>query len=558
MEVPQYNQNVGVEGGEVPSGKITPLGPEAVPTAQLEAGINAGQKVSQVAGYAARALVYQKRLQARTDAYDRAAKYAQGIDQVLNGPNGLLQTQGSNAIGILHGKPLPDGEVGPSELDPNSYLGQERKLRETALNGVSAGEKVYVERLLNSHNDVAFNAVLKHEAQQTKQYRLGTAQALVSSNANMFAADPSSPGAQALLTHSQQIMSGAMSNAGVPPEELPIHQLKVGDQFAQAMVQRNLDDHPDVAKSALDEMHSKGQISEAMYGTLKARVEGKWLDMRTNAVADQVLKDPANINADLTVNFGTAEAQVKHLVSTLPAPDQTKIIDAVHQRIARQNAAVAQKRQEDERNVATEMMQAQRNGVPAEQAYDQFIKKRDFMTEQDRQSAEKLFQQVYTRDPQALDKIMQTQTPDQKLAWDWVQKIAQQKFGKNAAVLPGDDQSGVKTPLADAFVAEMKHKYLGKSPAEIRQAVTTELKDQPTTPGWAWAEKIGLHWGENQKPQWQIDRDVHNMELDKRAALIQKYGAPLISESEAFLKKNNKRATPEDIAAVAEQAKRGR
>ena len=550
MIVPEYNEEVSKQDIGVPTAHVESEGPGASSAGIYEAEAGIGKAVEGVGNDVAKYLVYQQRIAARQDGYDRASKYAQGLDVALNGENGLLTKQRGDAVGILHGKsavvPAEQGQ-GPAQLDPNSYIGQESKLREKALAGLSGQEAANVSRLIDSHNNVAFNAVVKHEAQQTKLAQIDTVNGLVAASANTFSMDPSAPASQKLLQEAQAARTTLAQQHGEDADTVSMRGLKVGDTFAKAMVDRNIETKPDLARNALEQMHSSGQVSEEQYGLLKSKVDGKWLDMKKSAVADQVLNNPANSDAGVA-NFGRVEAQAKQLVSTLPAGEQEHVLDEVHKQAERRNAAFEQNKKLADQKFSNDVLNAQKQGVPPENAYDSLIKKGSFIDNNDRAEKEKLFQAVYTKDPTAMDKIMQTQTPDQKLAWDWVNKVADAKFRSNAAdVLPGDEASGVKTNLRGAFVEEMKRKYMGKSPAEIRAGVIEDSKDIVTQPGWFWDTK---------KPKWQLTRDANDLDLDKRAAVIGKYGELMTSTAEAHLKNNGKQARPEDIANLIEQAKK--
>jgi hypothetical protein len=549
MIVPEYDQKVGVDDIGVPAAHVESMGPgsSGVQIAEAEAGL--GNTVEGVGGDMAKYIVWQQRNAARADGYDRINGYALNQDQALNGDGGLLTKQRGNAVGITHGKDLPPGQQGPTDLDPNSYIGQESKWREKALAGLSPGSQEYTEVLrgLDSHRAVGFNAVVKHEAQQAKLSDIDKTDTFIAGNANTFSTDPSSPASQKLLQAAQDARTDLSRRQGEDADTTNARGLAVGDQFAKAMVDRNIELKPDLARDALEKMHSAGQVSEDTYGVLKSKVDGKWLDMRKYQVADQVLNNPANSDAGVA-NFGRVEAAAKQMVSTLPLPQQEHILDEVHKQAERRNAAFEQNKNLADQKFSNSVLDAQRQGVPPENAYDSLIKKGSFIDNNDRAEKEKLFQAVYTKDPSAMSKIMTTQTPDQKLAWDWVEKVATAKFKSSASeVLPGDEASGVKTNLRGAFVEEMKRQYMGKSPAEIRAGVMDAVKDVVTDPGWMWDTK---------KPKWQLTRDAHDLDLDKRAKLSSKYGDLMVNTAQAFLEKNNKQARPEDIAALVEQAKK--
>lgn len=547
MIVPEYEEQVGKQDIATPTAHVESEGPGASAAGIYEAEAGIGKAVEGVGNDVAKYLVYQQRIAARQDGYDRASRYAQGLDVALNGENGLLTKQRGAAIGIVHGKNLPAGQQGPTDLDPNSYIGQEAKLREQAMKGLSGQEAANVSRLIDSHNNVAFNAVVKHEAQQSKLAQIDTVNGLVAASANTFSMDPNAPESQKLLQQAQVARTTLSQQHGEAADTTSMRGLAVGDEFAKAMVNRNIETKPDLARNALEDMHSKGQLSEDQYGILKAKVDGKWLDMKKSAVADQVLNNPANSDAGVA-NFGRVETQAKQLVSNLPAGEQEHILDEVHKQAERRNAAFEQNKKLANQKFSNDVLNAQRQGVPPEDAYDSLIKKGSFIDANDRAEKEKLFQSVYTKDPTAMDKIMTTQTPDQKLAWDWVNKVADAKFkSSSSAVLPGDEASGVKTNLRGAFIEEMKRKYMGKSPAEIRAGVMEDTKDIVTSPGWLW---------DTTKPKWQLTRDAHDLDLDKRAAVIGKYGDLMTSTAEAYLKNNGKQARPEDVANLIEQAKK--
>ncbi len=550
MIVPEYNQGIEKQDIGVPTPRVEQERPEASAAGIYGAEAGVGQALERTGKEAASSLFYYNRMAAQTDKYERASAYAQGLDTALNAEGGLLTKQGKNAIGIVHGT-TPYGE----DLDPNSYISIEKKLRQKALEGVSGSvEQAGLTRLLDSHNNVMYNAVVKHESQQTKVARLDATDGLVSANANSFAMDPTAPGAQELFKQAQNARMTAAQQNGEDDQTIATRGLKVGDVFAKAMVDSNLErgatpsgkQGPELARDTLEQMHKAGQISEDQYGVLNAKVEGKWLDMKKSAVADQVLNNPANSDAGM-VDFARADAAAKHLVSTLPANEQEHILDEVHKQAERRNAAFEQNKKLGDQKFSNDVLAAQRQGVPPEDAYDKLIEKGDFIDNNDRAEKSKLFQAVYTKDPSAMDKILQTQTPDQKLAWDWVDKVASSKFKNEANVLPGDEASGIKTPLKEAFMAEMKRQYMGKSPAEIRAGVMDAVKDVVTQPGYLW---------NSTKPKWELSRDAHNLDLDKRAALASHYGEEMTSTAKAFLDSKGKQSSPEQIQALIEQAKK--
>ncbi len=551
MIVPEYNESVGTDGPQ--QGPLT-----IQPRSEASSGLNVTQSEEGIAKGAAHLgaeieshVLYMDRLAQQQDRYDRASKYAQQQDVALNGEDGLLTRNRANAVGIVHGRNLPPNSSGwtpaeEAELDPKSYIGQEKKWREEALKGLNGQEAAGVERLIDAHNNVGFSAVVKHEAHEARLAQVDTVNGLIAASANTFAVDPTAEGSQKLLTQSQDARTMLAKQHGEDPDTITMRGLAVGDTFAKAMVSRNIETKPDIARNTLEQMHSAGQVSEDQYGILKARVDGKWIDMKKTAVADQVLNNPANSEAGLA-NLGRVDAEAKGLVSTLPAGEQSHIIDEVHKQAERRNAAFEQNKKASGLKFSNDVLNAQRQGVPPEQAYDSLIKKGSFIDNNDRAEKEKLFQAVYTKDPSALDKIMQTQTPDQKLAWDWADKVATAKFKNSKSILPGDEASGIKTPLKEAFMAEMKRQFMGKSPAEIRAGVVDAVKDVVTEPGYLW---------DSTKPKWQLTRDAHDLDLDKRAKLSEKYGDLMTNTAEAFLKNNNKQARPEDIANLVEQAKK--
>ncbi len=553
MIVPEYNQDERVQDTGVPTPHVEAEAPSASGAGVWQAAEGIGKGIEQIGTDVARYTVYQQRIQARQDAYDRATSYAQGLDQTLNGEGGLLTKQRGDAVGILHGRDdvsmdkngnpvLQDGS-----LDPNSYIAQEAKLREKALDGLSGQEKLSVSRLIDTHATAGFNAVLKHEATQTKLAQVDSINAHIGALANSFAVDPSSPNAMKAMQQAQQERMELSKFHGEDPDVQQARGQSVADQFATAMVNANIENKPDVARDTLEKM--KDQMSADKYGELKSKVDGKWIDMKKSAVAQQTLQNPKNFNPDGTVNYGAVDEQAKQLAATLPAGEQEHILDEVHKQAERQNAAVKQNQEQSDTKFSNDVLNAQRQGVPPEDAFAKLIKNGSFASDTDRQKKTAIFQSVYTKAPDAMAKVEDAilKQPDQKLTWDWVNKIAATKFGNNSEVLPGDEAAGIKTPLREAFVSEMKRQYLGKSPAEVRAGVMDAVKDVTVKPGWLWDTK---------KPLWQVTRDQYNLDLDKRAALSKKYGELMTSTADAYLKNTGQADTPEAIRAKIEEAKK--
>lgn len=543
--VPVYDESVPVETAAQPAPQLAPITEAASGAGPAAALTQAGGQTEEHFSRLNEALIYRQHIQAQENAYNLGAKAAAEIqDKVAD----LTSRQGSNAHGILSGFVGPVQEGQPEKIKyEDSYDGFSEKLRGKYLEMAgSEYERKLLTRTIDSHLTVARNAVVKHEVQQGKVAFNQSVDANINALMNTGAAAATPGDLMKVMNQGADLRENqAKLNGEADKTTLDMLRLKTDDDFAETAIKANVERDPEGAMRLFDGV--KNHISESMQGKLQAQIDGKMLDLRRGAVWEQVR---GFVHPDGMVDLSKAEAEAAKLVNvdTVPPGQRQHILDFVRQQSAVQDAAVKDARKEKDRQFVNDALKAKNNGVSYQDAEDHFFKKMGYgFDEKDKDEKIRQLQALYTHDESFYDTAMKHQTEDQKLAWQEVEELAKGKYGKQTAQLPGDE---TQTPLASAFVTEMKHQLIGAPADKIRAIAREKLKDVVVQPGYLWDTK---------KPAWQVDRDITTMQAVQRNALENRYGTSLVNQAHAYLTNQGlQNPSPKQIKELIDRIHRGK
>lgn len=532
MEVPIYEPSVGIQAPGIPEVRAEPMTPAVSSANVSEATAGIGKGIEELGARLEQHMVMQGRMEAQQQVYDRASQVQKALQDKAYGDGGWLTRQGASAKGITYGTPgQTPGVLGRPTLDPDSFEGVAAKLKAQAMSGMSPYQSKQLDRLLDSHITVMRGAVVRHEADQTNIAQHQSMEAQVTSLKDTGIAATNLKDFNGIVAQAQDMRHQFYAAHGATPEALILSKQQTADEFADAFVHGNYDRHPQAAQQMIDGL--KGTLSNAKAAELQNVVDGKMLDLHRHAVWSAVsgLRHP-----DGTANLAAMEAQATKLAASLPEGQRDQVLDFVRSQASMTDAALRDTRQSQDRQFYNEALSLKSKNIPHEQAEQILFKQKGYGYDStDRDAKTQQLQELYDGKESFYDAAAKHQTGEQKLMWKQIEDLADAKYGKKTAQLPGDPD-GVETKLKDSFIIEMRHQLMGMAPGKMWETATNYLKDVVVEPHW---------YHDTKKPAWMPARDARVMGELQSSAMD-----PLRDEAQKFLIQSGKAATPEAVEAV--------
>ena len=532
--IPVYKEQVSIGGSGTPTPQIN--GPMASASGAniSEAVAGLGKSVTEAATGMGAILAHKQELDSQEKVDSLSAKAAAEYQDKLHGDGGLLTRQADAAKGITFGTPSGPAQPGSKmEADQqgtveykDSFDGISNEITAKYMGQATTDyERHKLKHALETHTSVLRNAVIAHEGQQARVARAAASEAAVGAllNTAINAVDPED--FEVALNNARGKREDALRLEGHTDNAvINAVNMKTADEFAIAAVKANLDRDPEKAQVLLNTI--KGKISAGVKANLQDNIDGKMLDIRRNAVWDQVRGIQ---NEDKTVNLtgamDAARKLVDHAGSTIPKGQRDNILSFVTSQAALQDAALKDFRESQSRSFINEALKARNNKIPYDQAFNALIASEKYgFDAKDRDDKITQLQALYTKDESFFDRAMEHQTQAQKLMWSQIEDLAVSKFGTNAETLPGDQ---TETKLKDAFLVEMKHNLMGLPPEQMWKRANDALKEINVDPD--------AMFFKEPTETWRIDRDKRNVTNLKLAALEDAYGAESVAQARAYV-----------------------
>ncbi len=340
---------------------------------------------------------------------------------------------------------------------------------------------------------------------------------------------------------------------GTPQEVLEQKAQAHVDQIAKVAVDANVGKNWEAAKKVLDASSASPTAKVALQHT----INGARTDQYTETLTKAVLNDPAMRTPSGQIDEIAAQKFVNDKIdmqeksgTPLPPGHADAIAAKLQSAVVIHNKAVAQHQQIVLEKASDDIWNAQKSGMPPQEAYDKFIKQGKFDNAIERGKAENIYTKIYQRDPQALDAVKIG--PSQQAALTAIQtsKPFLDKFPY------AQDQK--------EFLNTMKQKIVEQHlPASaINQLFADQIKNTPTG-----APRF-LGMGKQQLPPYKVDELLQTNRvlvqavggLTQAEKLAQALGgtdklAPDTNESKAimFLHANHGKISPETIRTMIEK-----
>ena len=379
MNVPMYEPSVGIEAPQVPDLRIQPVTSAASGEDVAQSMRGLGQHIEQGAGQIAEHLIQQEKLQAREDASNASANFAQGIQNLHAN---LVTNTGVNADWILHGKPVPlpqgmtklDMPVSAPipKVDPNSYEGKASALMADALNGLTPRAAQIAQASMNRIYDSGREMIISHQLQQKQIAEKQADAASMVNNAQIYAVT---------LNGSATATGEAKTNLANNAEATYQEQMKaIAEQGSergelQPVIDKNKRDFADYVAKTVSESGNVVAVKNLL-SAHKADFseEGKaLLNGRMVHIGVQEIRNSQTIAAEHLLNPDQtySEQQVSSFANKFAddnnfSPEQrTQLLNESRAEAGRQNGALMQTRQQN--------LETWHNGVI--QDYNALIKK---------------------------------------------------------------------------------------------------------------------------------------------------------------------------------------
>ena len=546
--IPTYERQVGVEDVGQPTPQIQPITEAASGVNVAEAGARLGQTVEHGFTDMGHLIAYKAHIESQERAYDLGAKAASEIQDKLYGDNGLMTRQGAQAHGILAGDIGADmpGQQRTKYKDSFVSFSEDLKSKYLKEAGSPTTQKMLM-RYLDSHVTIARSAVAKHEAEQGRVAYQNAVESQVQALMDTGASARSLDDLHKVMDSGTELRVGLAAKRGADDAILEAVKYKTADEFAETAVRANLERDPQASQDILNGV--KDRLSNVGQANLQTLVDGKMLELRRGAVWDQVKHFTHD---DGTIDVSKAEGMASKLIDTdqIPPGQRDHIMQFVKQQAAVSDAALRDHREAQDRSFYNDALKARNNGLPFEKAEEILFKQKGYgFDAKDREDKRDQLLALYMKDPSFMNKAMEHQTPEQKMAWQEVEDMAASKYPtkKGGVVLPGDTQP---VNAANSFVNEMKQQLMGESADRIRTVARERLKDVVVQEHW---------YGNTKQPVWQLDRDVRLMQDQKRSLLETRYGNDLVNQAHSYLvNQGSSNPTPEEIRTLLERMPHGR
>lgn len=513
-------------GPTEPDAHVQPITEYASGEGVAKAGEALGRSAEQFGHSMSANLIYQQRLQQQEAGQDAAYKFIDGSHDIANP---LLQRNGRDAKGV-------------TQLYMAEALKQKKQMGEN-LSGQAF--KIF-NRYSDSHMSTMREKLIDHETKQFQVAADDSDNALHQSLMQTAALAPNAEEFKKNMAQGDELVRNMAARKGRDISDKNISKmLDEGSHsaFFDHFMKANLENNPKLVQDVLNQV--KGDLPATTMDHAKGvsdfqkTIDGKMLDVNRQDTWDKVSKFR---HEDGSIDLSKAETAAQQLVNGMPADQQQHIVGYVKSQAAMANAAIKDQREGEKRSFFNDAMALKQKGMNYQQAEQELFKNKGYgQTVSDHDDMQKHLQQLYLKDDSFYSMAMKHQTEDQKLAWQQVKDMSKAKFGTQATVLPGDESSGVNTPLSAAFVKEVERKFMGKPAGDIIEGAKQMMENKVVEQRRFWFDK--------KVPSWQIERAKRTLEDQQMFALEQQPDySPLVGPmKQALIKNGIENPSPRDI-----------
>lgn len=511
-EIPVYERKVGLDAGGTPSPQLTGLPSSASGANVAESVGGLGKSIEGAADAAAHIIAYKQKLDSQEKVDNLSEQAASEWQDRAHGDGGWLTRQGDAAKGITAGTYPPDyvGEQKDGIKYKDSFDGFSAELKKKYMaQATSEFERRALNHSMDAHERVYRNAVITHEAQQSKVARQQASEAAVDALKNTGVDAATVGDLQHVTDQGMDERERALRNDGHTDKTvIDAVRMKTADEFADAAVHANLERDPEAAQALLDGV--KPKLSNLMSATLQARVDGKMTSIRADAINKQIADDPQSKNVDGTFNLGFVEKKAAELASTRPTQERDHLVKMAKEQATMADSALRQQKEQSTRGFLDGFSELRDKGVPFQEAEKLVLSKYGGVfgpSEIDKLRSQAV--NIYRRDPSAIEARLNVMNTEQKRGYADAVNIIKTKYKQQTSTIPGEEQP---VKLSDAMIQQLKEVAPKMNRQQIMDWTNSQLKEVPTKPGY-----LGFLKGET--TQWE---EVHSLQTrytaDKIAA----------------------------------------
>lgn len=283
--IPEYEQSVGIGNAGVPRVEQEPMPQGMMPTEIAGAGAKMGAVIENLGDRLSTHMIEDARMQETQKAYDAASAYRSDLQDKLDGQNGFVTRQGTNAAGstIEYDKITQGLEAQPGEQG-------QAPLKDKYRQGLSKYGRAIFDRSARAYTEAYRGQVIKHEATQ-KQFVEDKSAAATEKSFIKGAGAVSSPDdlGPLIANAHEYLKTPYFTRKGMPEAAMNEVRDNLSDKMISAAVTDNVDRNPKLSQAIL-EAHPP---SDPKVGKdLQNAIDGKLLDIIAHERFDAFASNP--------------------------------------------------------------------------------------------------------------------------------------------------------------------------------------------------------------------------------------------------------------------------
>lgn len=525
--VPVLERRVQAQTGNVPSPATAPLPQAAFGENISEALVRRGAALE---GLGTKLAAEANRIQERDNEADALKQLNAAQLEIQNTLMNPETDENGRPKGFLN-RQLTQARGATPEFDQAAAQIKQRYMSLP----LSAVTRDYMDRQLTAHLTSAREQVVRHEVQQRNDDAKMSLQTNMDQNIAAAGAIADHRDLMPLISSAQEAYATMASRMGVNSDTIEFNKKAYAGLMTKAAVSAYAEKDPMTAKVMLEGM--KDGITN--YPDLTKMVDGKLLEVKKFAAWNAV---QGFRNADGTMDNTKIEKWA--MGQKLQADEKMAVFTFLRGMSAVEDSNLKERKDQNEKGFVDELIQAQSQGVPYQDALLLASKRGGSLAEIS--TRQNTVTQLYTGATSNFDLWINKQPEPTQAAWAYATDTIKGKYGNTTGDVPG---YGNQVKLADAAIAELKTEAMGKSPEQIRKLVNDRMKDVVIQPRRFWFDKKGA--------SWQLEAGVQQGKAEALVRLEETYGPESVARARIRLAALKKPVTPVNIKLALDAAAQG-